>query len=62
WYEKNFSKLELRPLSDFYEIISQVRAKRKARAPKSEIQTHLNDSNFASVLLALRDMFQRNHI
>ncbi|HSN54164.1 MAG TPA: hypothetical protein VLT32_05810, partial [Candidatus Sulfomarinibacteraceae bacterium] len=47
WYEKNFSKLELRPLSDFYEIISQVRAKRKARAPKSEIQTHLNDSNFA---------------
>jgi hypothetical protein len=62
WYEKNFSKLELRPLSDFYEIISQVRGKRKARAPKSEIQTHLNDSNFATVLLALRDMFQRNHI
>ena len=62
WYEKNFSKLELRPLSDFYEIISQVRAKRKNRAPKSEIQSHLNDSNFATVLLALRDMFQRNHI
>ncbi|HSL18046.1 MAG TPA: hypothetical protein VLB51_09085 [Methylomirabilota bacterium] len=62
WYEKNFSKLELRPLSDFYEIISQVRGKRKARAPKSEIQSHLNDSNFATVLLALRDMFQKNHI
>jgi hypothetical protein len=62
WYEKNFSKLELRPLSDFYELISQVRTKRKAGASKAEIQSFLNDSKFATVLLALRDMFQKNQI
>jgi len=62
WYEANFSRLELRPLSDFYELISQVRTKRKAGAKKTEIQSFLNDSKFATVLLALRDMFQKNQI
>ncbi|MEE4272240.1 MAG: hypothetical protein V2I67_11225 [Thermoanaerobaculales bacterium] len=62
WYETNFGKLELRPLSDFYELISQVRKKRQAGADKSEIQSFLNDSKFATILLALRDMFQQNHI
>lgn len=62
WYEANFSRLELRPLSDFYELISQVRAKRKAGAAKAEIQSFLNDSKFATVLLALRDMFQKNKL
>lgn len=62
WYEANFSRLELRPLSDFYELISQVRTRRKAGAKKSEIQSFLNDSKFATVLLALRDMFQKNQI
>jgi hypothetical protein len=62
WYESNFSKLELRPLSDFYELISQVRNKRKSGAAKAEIQSFLNDSKFATILLALRDMFQKNEI
>jgi len=62
WYEKNFSKLELRPLSDFYELISQVRAKRKGGASKAEVQSFLNNSKFATILLALRDMFQKNQI
>jgi len=62
WYEAAFSRLELRPLSDFYDLISQVRAKRKAGLKKAEIQRFLNTSNFATTLLALRDMFQRNQI
>ncbi|MCU0302791.1 MAG: hypothetical protein MUC56_01865 [Thermoanaerobaculales bacterium] len=62
WYESNFSKLELRPLSDFYELVSQVRQKRKDGASKSEIQSFLNSSKFATILLALRDLFQRNNI
>jgi hypothetical protein len=62
WYEANFSRLELRPLSDFYELISQVREKRKAGEAKAEIQRFLNDSKFATILLALRDMFQKNNI
>jgi len=62
WYEASFSSLELRPLSDFYELISQVRTKRKDGASKTEIQSFLNDSRFATILLALRDMFQKNQI
>ena len=62
WYEASFSSLELRPLSDFYELISQVRAKRQTGASKAEIQSFLNDSRFATTLLALRDMFQRNQL
>jgi hypothetical protein len=62
WYESNFSRLGLRPLSDFYELISQVRDKRKGGATKAEIQSFLNDSKFATVLLSLRDMFQKNNI
>ncbi len=62
WYESGFSRLELRPLSDFYELISQVRAKRKSGASKAEIQSFLNESKFATTLLALRDMFQNNKI
>lgn len=62
WYESNFSRLELRPLSDFYELISQVRNKRKGGASKAQIQSFLNDSKFATTLLALRDMFQKNQI
>ena len=62
WYEEAFARLELRPLSDFYALISQVRSKRKSGVQKAEIQRFLNDSNFATTLLALRDMFQKNQI
>jgi len=62
WYEASFSRLELRPVSDFYDLISQVRAKRKSGIKKAEIQRYLNDSNFATTLLALRDMFQKHQI
>ncbi|MGD8440297.1 MAG: hypothetical protein PVG53_07160 [Holophagae bacterium] len=62
WYEANFSTLGLRPLSDFFELISQVRVKLKSGSSKAEIQSFLNDSRFATVLLALRDMFQKNNI
>jgi hypothetical protein len=62
WYETNFSKLDLRPLSDFYELINQVRSNLQKGYTKAEIQSFLNDSRFATILLALRDMFQKNKI
>ena len=62
WYESNFSRLDLRPLSDFFELISQVRSKLKGGSSKADIQSFLNDSRFATILLALRDMFQKNDI
>ncbi len=60
WYEKNFSPLGLKPLSDFYEIIAKVDEKTTQGVARKEIQTYLKQSNFAQVLLSLRDMFQRN--
>lgn len=59
WYEHNFSKLQLRPLSDFYEVISKVERRMDDGASRDELQKFLKESNFAQVLLALRDMFQK---
>ncbi len=62
WYEKGFSTLGLRPLSDFYDIISKVDRKMREGAAKEQLQDFLKEANFAQTLLALRDMFQKNHI
>lgn len=62
WYEKGFSDLGLRPLSDFYDIISKVDRKMREGAAKDQLQDFLKEVNFAQTLLALRDMFQKNHI
>jgi len=62
WYEQNISKLGLKPLSDFYEIISKVEDKMNGGIARDQLQDFLKESNFAKVLLSLRDMFQRNGI
>ncbi len=62
WYEESFSRLGLKALSDYYEIISKVDAKMREGVSKQDLQQYLKESNFAQILLALRDMFQRNHI
>lgn len=59
WYEHSFSKLQLRPLSDFYEVIAKVERRMDEGAGRDELQRFLKESNFAQVLLALRDMFQK---
>jgi len=62
WYEENFSGLGLKPLSDFYEVISHVEERLGSGLAKHELQKMLEDANFAHILLALRDMFQKNRI
>ncbi len=62
WYEENFSRLGLKPLSDFYEVISHVEERLETGLAKHELQKMLEDANFAHILLALRDMFQKNRI
>ena len=62
WYESNFSKLGLQPLSDFYGIIRQVNERMGEGIARDELQDFLKSSNFAQVLLSLRDMFQRNNL
>lgn len=62
WYETNFSKLGLRPLSDFYDIIAKVDQRMREGTSREGLQKYLKEVNFAQILLSLRDMFQRNHI
>jgi hypothetical protein len=62
WYEENFSQLGLRPASDFYDIIGKVDRRMREGSSKEQLQDYLKEANFAQILLALRDMFQKNHI
>jgi hypothetical protein len=62
WYERNFSRLGLQPLSVFYEVTAKVDKKVRGGADRKELQEFLKETNFAKTLLSLRDMFQANNI
>ena len=62
WYELNFSRLGLQPLSVFYEVTGKTDKMVRAGADRKELQEYLKETNFAKTLLALRDMFQANSI
>jgi len=62
WYERNFSRLGLQPLSVFYEVTAKVDKKVRGGAERKELQEFLKETNFAKTLLSLRDMFQANSI
>jgi outer membrane biosynthesis protein TonB len=62
WYEVNFSRLGLQPLSVFYEVVAKIEDTMGGGADKNQLQELLRESNFARTLLQLRDMFQANDI
>jgi hypothetical protein len=62
WYELNFSRLGLQPLSVFYEVTTKVDKQVRGGADRKQLQEFLKETNFARTLLALRDMFQANNI
>ena len=62
WYEQNFSRIGLKSVSDFYEVISNVHERLQEGLVREEIQSLLKGYNFAQILLSLRDMFQKNNI
>ncbi len=62
WYETNFSKLGLHPLSVFYDVTGKVEKMARSGGTKKELQEFLKETNFAKTLLALRDMFQANNL
>jgi len=62
WYELNFSRLGLQPLSVFYEVTAKVDKQVRAGADRKDLQVFLKETNFAKTLLSLRDMFQANNI
>ncbi|HSO23886.1 MAG TPA: hypothetical protein VLT81_13320 [Chondromyces sp.] len=62
WYEHNFSRLGLHPLSVFYEVTGNVEKMMRTGGTKKDLQELLKEMNFAKTLLALRDMFQANNL
>ncbi len=62
WYEHNFSSLGLQPLSDFYDVVDAIHTRMHTGLAKDELQAFLKEHNFAKILLALRDMFQKNQL
>lgn len=62
WYEQNFSRRGLQPLSDFYGVVAQVWERMRQGIARDELQEFLKQSSFAQLLLALRDMFQKNQV
>ncbi len=62
WYERNFSRLGLQPLSVFYDVTTKVDKKVRSGADRKDLQEFLKETNFAKTLLSLRDMFQANNI
>jgi hypothetical protein len=62
WYEHNFSRLGLHPLSVFYEVTANVEKMMRTGGTKKDLQELLKEMNFAKTLLALRNMFQANNL
>lgn len=56
WYEGRFGALGLKSLSDFYSIVDEVSGEERSR---EDVQTYLNERQFAQTLLSLRDMFRK---
>lgn len=55
WYRDNFSSLGLKVVSDFYDLVGRCR--QRSEGPEA-MQEFLKASNFAQLLLSLRDFFK----
>jgi len=60
WYEKSFSKLGLKPLSDFYDLHRQVGRRLADGASRTDVQEMLQERRFGEVLMALRELFRKH--
>jgi hypothetical protein len=57
WYRKKFAPLNLRTISDFYDLADAAQQLVTSGKSRSELQDFLKDRNFAELLLKLRDLF-----
>ena len=62
WYTEQFSRIGLKPVSDFYEVLAAFNERLATGISTREVQDFLKDRNFAAILLALRDMFQKQQV
>ncbi len=58
WYHDRFAKLNLKPISDFFQLFDTAREKTLAGTSRNELQEFLKEHNFVQVLLALKDLFK----
>ncbi len=58
WYEKRFSALRLRVVSDFYGLLRTVQERVAAGASRTDLHEFLKERNFAQILMDLREFFR----
>jgi hypothetical protein len=59
WYNESFSHLQLKALSDFYDLHRDVGERAANGGSRTEIQEMLQQRRFGEILLALRELFRR---
>jgi len=60
WYQKNFSALGLKALSDFYDLLLRAGERGETEGSSEAVQNYLKESNFAQLLMALRELFRQH--
>jgi hypothetical protein len=60
WYHDRFTKLGLKPISDFFGLFDTAKDKMGAGTSRNDLQEFLKDHNFVQILLALKDLFRQH--
>ena len=60
WYHDRFTKLGLKPISDFFGLFDTAKQKMGAGTSRNDLQEFLKDHSFVQVLLALKDLFRQH--
>ncbi|HVN75060.1 MAG TPA: hypothetical protein VMT19_02000 [Thermoanaerobaculaceae bacterium] len=60
WYRERFTKLGLKPISDFFGLFDTAKEKMLAGTSRAELQEFLKEHNFVQVLLALKELFKQH--
>ena len=60
WYQANFSALGLKALSDFYDLLQRARERGGSEGSGEAVQNYLRESNFAQLLMAMRELFKQH--
>jgi hypothetical protein len=58
WYERRFSTLRLRVVSDFYDLLRNIQERVAAGSTRADLHDFLKERNFAQLLMELRDFFR----
>jgi len=60
WYERSFSRLSLKPVSDFYALHQQAGHRLADGASRTELQELLQERRFGEALMGMRELFRKH--